>query len=432
MSLDRVKNESALLKSKEQQSFDEYMRAYWSRVRGGDLGNLPIIIGIIIIAILFQSQNANFLTARNLVNLFVQMSIFTVIGYGIVFVLLLGEIDLSAGYTAGVSAVIIGQLLSKPIALPTELAFLANSTIGETTPAFTATWYGAIAVALGIATLIGFVQGTIVTFFQLPSFIVTLAGQLAWSGTVLLLMGGAGTVNLQNATVRGVTQSFFPPEVGWAVGIGAVLVFIINEYFTYTTRRRLGLAGKPPQVVMIQSAIVAVLVLGVVFICNQDRGVPFAGIIVLIIMGLLTYLTTKTKFGRYLFAVGGNKEAARRAGIPVERIRTLGFMLCSLMAGIGGIFLVARLGSVAPDAGGGQLLLNSIAAPVIGGTSLYGGSGKISSAFFGALIIASVDNGMFLLGLGAGQRLILTALVLLAAVIVDALARRSKAQSGIR
>jgi D-xylose transport system permease protein len=247
-----------------------------------------------------------------------------------------------------------------------------------------------------------------------------------------LLMGGAGTVNLQNATVRGVTQSFFPPEVGWAVGIGAVLVFIINEYFTYTTRRRLGLAGKPPQVVMIQSAIVAVLVLGVVFICNQDRGVPFAGIIVLIIMGLLTYLTTKTKFGRYLFAVGGNKEAARRAGIPVERIRTLGFMLCSLMAGIGGIFLVARLGSVAPDAGGGQLLLNSIAAPVIGGTSLYGGSGKISSAFFGALIIASVDNGMFLLGLGAGQRLILTALVLLAAVIVDALARRSKAQSGIR
>jgi D-xylose transport system permease protein len=431
MSVEKPKVESALLKSREQQSFEEYMMAYLARIKGGDLGILPIIIGIVIIAILFQTQNENFLSARNLVNLFVQMSIFTVIGYGIVFVLLLGEIDLSAGYTAGVAAVVVGQLLARPIVLPPELYFLANTPTADVFT-FTATWYGAMAIAIGVATLIGLLQGFLVTFFQLPSFIVTLAGQLAWSGVVLLLMGGAGTINVQNSTVRGVTQAFFPADWGWAIGIAVVAVFLVSEGFSYFQRQSLGLAGKPPLVIVLQSVIIGTLVIGVIYICNLDRGVPLAGVIILILMAGLTFLTTKTKFGRYLFAVGGNKEAARRAGIPVERIRTIGFMMCSMLAGIGGIFLVARLGSVAPDAGGGQLLLNSIAAAVIGGTSLYGGSGKVSSAFFGALIIASVDNGMFLLGLGAGQRLILTALVLLASVIVDALARRSKTQSGIR
>lgn len=423
--------ENALLRSKQQKNFNEYIGDYLRRVRAGDLGNLPIIIGLIIISIIFQSANANFLTPKNLVNLFVQMSIFTTIGYGIVFVLLLGEIDLSVGYVAGVSAVVIGQLLARPILLPAELQFIADIFNGGNLSIEVA-WYVAVAVALLVAVLIGVLQGFLITVFELPSFIVTVAGQLAWSGVVLLLMGGAGTINMRNPTVRGVTQAFFPPEWGYLLGALLVVAFFGSELFQVNSRRKLGLATKPNSIIALQTVIMAVFIFLAVWICNQDRGVPFVGVMILVMMAVLTYITTQTKFGRYLYAVGGNKEAARRAGIDVERIRRYGFMLCSLMAGFGGMILIARLGSVAPDAGGGQLLLNSLAAPVIGGTSLYGGSGKISSAFFGALVIASVDNGMFLLGLGAGQRLVLTALVLLASVIVDALSRRSQRLSGIK
>jgi D-xylose transport system permease protein len=423
--------ENALEKSKEQQSASDYLSAYWQRIRSGDLGSLPIIIGLVVISIIFQSANSNFLTPRNLVNLFVQMSIFTVIGYGVVFVLLLGEIDLSVGYVAGVSAVVVGQLLARPIAIPAELQVLADLFNGGSL-AYEMPWYVALACALGVALLIGGLQGGLITLFQLPSFIVTVGGQLAWNGVVLILMGGAGTVNMRNPTIRGITQSFFPPEWGYLLGVAVVGIYLLSEYLQYRSRRAFGLGTKPIAIIALQGGILAVLVFAFITVCNQDRGLPFVGVLVLILMGVLTYLTTQTKFGRYLFAVGGNKEAARRAGISVERIRLYGFMLCSLMAGVGGLVLVSRLGSVAPDAGGGQLLLNSLAAPVIGGTSLYGGSGRISSAFFGALVIAAVDNGMFLLGLGAGQRLILTAVVLLASVIVDALSRRTRERSGIR
>lgn len=423
--------ENALQKSKEQQSTTDYLAAYWQKIRSGDLGSLPIIVGLVVISIIFQSANSNFLTPRNLVNLFVQMSIFTVIGYGVVFVLLLGEIDLSVGYVAGVSAVIVGQLLARPIAIPAEWQALADIFNGGSL-SYDMPWYLALVCALGVTLLIGGLQGGLITLFQLPSFIVTVGGQLAWNGVVLLLMGGAGTVNMRNPTVRGITQSFFPPEWGYLLGAVVVGVYLLSEYLQYRSRRGFGLNTKPPAIIALQGSILAVVVFAFITICNQDRGLPFVGVLVLILMGVLTYLTTQTKFGRYLFAVGGNKEAARRAGISVERIRLYGFMLCSLMAGVGGLVLVSRLGSVAPDAGGGQLLLNSLAAPVIGGTSLYGGSGRISSAFFGALVIAAVDNGMFLLGLGAGQRLILTAVVLLASVIVDALSRRTRERSGIR
>lgn len=412
----------ALQKSKQQQSFSEYVQSYINRVKSGDIGSLPIIIGLIVIALIFQSQNANYLTPRNLVNLIVQASIFTTIGYGIVLVLLLGEIDLSAGYTAGVSAVIVGRLLERPLDL---------SSLGFAEP-IVVPWFAAMGVAL-LATLgIGLLQGSIISGFQLPSFIVTLAGQLAWSGVVLLLMGGAGTVNIRNETVQGVTRSFFPAEWGWGLGFLLVAALGLNEFLSYRSRAKMGLSTKPPLAIALQMLTLAAVTFIFIAVANQDRGVPFIGLIVLLMMAILTYITTQTRFGRYVFAVGGNKEAARRAGIRVESIRIRVFMLSSLMAGFGGIILASRLGSVAPDAGGGQLLLNSIAAPVIGGTSLYGGSGKISSAFFGALVIASVDNGMFLLGLGAGQRLILTAIVLIVAVVVDAVARRRQQASGRR
>ncbi|MCS6835805.1 MAG: ABC transporter permease [Anaerolineae bacterium] len=412
----------ALQKSRQQQSFGEYIENYINRVKSGDIGSLPIIIGLIVIALIFQSQNANYLTPRNLVNLIVQASIFTTIGYGIVLVLLLGEIDLSAGYTAGVSAVIVGRLLERPLDL---------SSFGIADPVIVP-WFVAMGVALLVTLLIGLLQGSIISGFQLPSFIVTLAGQLAWSGVVLLMMGGAGTVNIRNETVLGVTRSFFPPAWGWLLGFLLVATLALNEFLSYRSRAKMGLSTKPPQAIILQMVILSAVTFAFIAVANQDRGVPFIGLIVLLMMAVLTYVATQTRFGRYIFAVGGNKEAARRAGIRVEAIRIRVFMLCSLMAGFGGIILASRLGSVAPDAGGGQLLLNSIAAPVIGGTSLYGGSGKVSSAFFGALVIASVDNGMFLLGLGAGQRLILTAIVLIVAVVVDAVARRRQQASGRR
>lgn len=412
----------ALQLSRQQQSLGEYFRSYVQRIRSGDIGALPIIIGLVIIALIFQSQNANYLTPRNLVNLVVQAAIFTTIGYGVVMILLLGEIDLSMGYTAGVSAVILGRLLERPLDL---------SGIGIVDPVVVP-WFIAMLVALSITLLIGLLQGSIISFFQLPSFIVTLAGQLAWSGVVLIMMGGAGTVNIRDSVVQGVTRSFFPPEWGWLLGIALIALLAINEILRYRTRASMGLSNKPMGAIALQLAAVGVVTALFIAVANQDRGVPFIGVGVLIMMAILTYITTQTRFGRYVFAVGGNKEAARRAGIRTESIRIRVFMMGSFMAGVGGIILASRLGSVAPDAGGGQLLLNSIAAPVIGGTSLYGGSGKISSAFFGALVIASVDNGMFLLGLGAGQRLILTSIVLIVAVVVDALARKRQQASGRR
>jgi D-xylose transport system permease protein len=404
------------------------MQNWLRQVRAGDLGQLPIILGLVVISIVFQSQNANFLTPNNFVNLIIQAAIFTTIGYGVVIILLLGEIDLSMGYVAGVSAVVTARLLERPVNLDITIrGFTLVNIVDLVVP-----WYLAISAALLAALLIGALQGWIITTFRLPSFIVTIAGQLAWSGAVLLLMGGAGTVLMRDATVLGITSSFFSPEQGWIFGIVVIALFVGVDLITYATRRASGLAAKPLGVIVMQGAAVTALVLAFVYVCNLSRGVPFIAVLLLVMLVALTYLTTQTRFGRYLFAVGGNKEAARRAGINVERIRVYGFMLGSLMAGIGGIILASRLRSVAPDAGGGQLLLNSIAAAVIGGTSLFGGSGRISSALFGALVIASVDNGMFLLGLGAGQRLILTAGVLLLAVTVDSVARRNQQRAGIR
>ena len=421
MSEQKTGFESALLRSREQQTFGAYMGAWFSRIKSGDLGQLPIILGLIVISIIFQSQNANFLTPGNFTNLIIQAAIFTTLGYGVVIILLLGEIDLSMGYIAGVSAVVTARLLERPITYEPWGIF-----------ELVVPWYAAIAIALTITVVIGAVQGWIITFFRLPSFIVTIAGQLAWSGAVLLLMGGAGTVLMRDATILGVTGSFLPPTVGWVFGFSVIALIIGRDLLNYRTRRASGLAAKPLGVTALQGGVTSVLILVFVYVCNLSRGVPFIAILLLLMLVVLTFVTTQTKFGRYLFAVGGNKEAARRAGINVERIRIYGFMLGSLMAGIGGIILASRLRSVAPDAGGGQLLLNSIAAAVIGGTSLFGGNGKISSALFGALVIASVDNGMFLLGLGAGQRLILTAGVLLLAVIVDSISRRNQARAGVR
>ncbi len=412
-------SQNPLLASQAPQSVSEYLRGSLRRIRGGDIGALPIIIGLVIIAIIFQSANSNYLTPRNLVNLIVQMAAITSIAYGVVFILILGEIDLSVSFVSAVGGVGMALLLQPP---PTWPAWI------QAVP-----WFVAIPLALLLVTIIGFIQGKIITYFQLPAFVVTLAGFLVWSGVVLIMVGGAGTVIIQDKTVLGIANSFLPPLLGWIVGAVFVAVVAFSQISERRIRQSKGLSTRPLPIILGQVVGLAIIIAIAVYISNLDRGVPFVGVLILIMLGILDYVATRTRFGRYVYAVGGNKEAARRAGINVERIRVFVFMLASFMAGVGGIILASRLRSVATNTGGGDLLLNSIAAAVIGGTSLFGGRGKVSSAVLGALIIASVDSGMGLLpNVSAGAKFVVTGLVLLVAVVVDAISRRSQQQSGIR
>lgn len=401
---------AAVLLEQQSVSPGQYVRDYGRRVRSGDIGSLPIIIGLIIIAIVFQSLNQNYLTPRNFVNLIVQMAGIATISIGVVFVLLLGEIDLSIGYVSAVSGVTMTILLLPPFSLP---------------------WFVAIPLALLAVAVIGFFQSLIITSFGLPSFIVTLAGLLVWNGVVLLMVGSGGTIIIQNPTVIAIANSFLPDMWGWILAAVITIGFAVTSFGRVSARRRAGLASTPTVVVIAQIVLVAVLVAVGVYVCNQDRGVPFVGVLLATFLAIFTFVATSTRFGRYVYAVGGNAEAARRAGIAVNRIRIYVFILSSFMAGWGGIILASRLRSVATDAGGGNLMLNAIAAAVIGGTSLFGGSGRVISALLGALIVASVENGMGLLGLSAGIKFIVTGMVLLLAVLVDALARRSRRSSGI-
>lgn len=400
----------AVLAEQKNQTIGGYVSDYWRRVRSGDLGALPIVIGLIVIAIIFQTQNQNFLTAGNFVNLILQMSPFATIAIGVVFVLLLGEIDLSIGFVSAVVGVTMTLLLLPPYSLP---------------------WYLAIPAALLVGALIGALQGSIITFFQLPAFIVTLAGFLVWSGVVLILVGAGGTIVLQDAVAVGVANYFLPQMWGWVFAGLIILGFAAIKFVGSASRKRAGLSAPPLAIQVFQVAIVGGFVAFAVYVCNLNRGVPAVGVLVVALLAIFSYVAGRTPFGRYVYAVGGNREAARRAGISVDRTRIFVFMISTFMAGMGGIILASRLRSVATNSGGGNLMLNCIAAAVIGGTSLFGGSGSVISALLGALVVAGVENGMGLLGLSAGVKFIVTGLVLLLAVLVDALARRRRARSGI-
>jgi len=386
------------------------MRGWWQGVRGGDLGSLPIFIGLIIIAIVFQSQNSNFLTSGNFVNLIVQASAYMTIGMGLVFVLLLGEIDLSVGFVSGVAGVM------------TALLLLDDGNAIGAVPAII------IAVAAGAA--IGTLHGLLITKIGIPSFVVTLAGLLAWQGVVLLLIGDRGTVTLQNATVIGFANDFLPTATAWIVLLACVGIYAATQISGRMSRAKAQLPTEP--IVLILLRVGALLLVGaiVVAVANDDRGIPYVFLVLAVLYLFWTFVLNRMKFGRYVYAVGGNTEAARRAGVNVDRIKIAVFAICSAMAALGGIILASRLRSVDTGAGGGQILLYSIAAPVIGGTSLFGGRGHIKSAVLGALVIASIDNGLGLLGLSSGTKFVITGLVLLLAVSVDSLSRRRQANTG--
>jgi len=323
--------ENPLLASQSPQSTSAYLKGYLTRMRSGDIGSLPIILGLVVIAIIFQSLNENYLTPRNLVNLIVQMAGITTIAIGVVYVLLLGEIDLSIGYVSAVAAVLMTLLLREPDGWP---------------------WYASMGAALIAVAVIGVVQGVIITKFQLPSFIVTLAGLLVWNGVVLILIGGGGTVIIQDKIVIDIANFFLPKTWGWIVVTVAVALFAISQILRVQSRRKRGISTRPISVVAAQIIGLAVVAGIVVYVCNLDRGVPLVGVILVILLIGFTYLATRTPFGRYVYAVGGNTEAARRAGINVDRIKIMVFMISSVMAGFGGIVLASRLRSVDTAAGG--------------------------------------------------------------------------------
>jgi len=386
------------------------VREWFSRVKDGELGALPIVIGIVVIAIYFQLRNDNFLTAGNFVNLIAQMAAITVIGMGMVFVLLLGEIDLSVGYVSGMGGVIAAVMLRPD---------------GSEFP----TWL-AIAGGIGVGVGIGLLQGFFVARLGVPSFVVTLAGLLGWNGVVLLVIGDKGTIVIQDKVINGLANDYVSHALAWIVFVASIGAYILQQILTVWRRGQSGLPNQPW--ILIGARIAAVAAAGIFIIewADSDRGIPYVGLLMLALFVIWTFVAMRTRFGRHVYAVGGNAEAARRAGISVPGIRLAVFTISGAMGALGGIILASRLSSVDTSTGGGSILLYSIAAAVIGGTSLFGGRGTIRSAVLGAIVIAMIDNGLGLVNVSAGTKYIVTGLVLLGAVTLDSLSRKRSAATG--
>jgi D-xylose transport system permease protein len=397
----------------EKQSLNDAVRGWWVGVRNGELGSLPIAVGIVIIAIYFQSRNSNFLTAGNFVNLIAQASPVIVIGMGIVFVLLLGEIDLSVGYVSGIGGVVAATLLVPDGHHQTSTAV-------------------ALIAALGSGLLIGLLQGYWFAKVGVPSFVVTLAGLLAWNGVVLQVIGNAGTIVIQDKVINGLANDYMSSTLALTVLIVSVAGFIVQQILTVRARARAGLPNVPWTLIILRILVLAGAGLFVVLWADTDRGLPYVALLMLVLYVFWSFILNRTRFGRHVYAVGGSAEAARRAGINVDGIRIAVFAISGFMAAMGGIILASRLSSVDTSTGGGSILLYSIAAAVIGGTSLFGGRGNIRSAVLGGIVIGMVANGLGLLNVAVGTQFIVTGIVLLAAATLDSLSRRRSAAAGLR
>jgi len=395
-----------------------YVRDYLDRVRGGDVGALPAVLGLLVLVVVFTAMRPVFLTAGNFANLLTQGAAVTVIAMGLVFVLLLGEIDQSAGFTSGVCAAVMAVLLAD----------------------FGQPWWVAVLGALATGAVIGTVLGSLVARVGIPSFVVTLAGFLAFQGVVLIIIGSGGNVSIQDAVINAIANKTVPPWAGWLMWVVGLAGYAAVVLGTAARRRARGLVAPPMPVVLSRLAALAVVTGFGVYVLNLERsrnplvvslrGMPVVVPIILVLLVLLTFVLNRTAYGRHVYAVGGNAEAARRAGIPVARIRTSVFVIGSSMAAVGGIIAASRATSVDPNAGGSNTLLYAVGAAVIGGTSLFGGRGRVRDAILGGAVIAVIDNGMGLLGYSAGVKFIVTGLVLLVAAGVDALSRKRAAATG--
>lgn len=378
------------------------------RVLQGDLPSLRVLVVLAIIWLVFQSQNDRFLSATNLTNLMLQITAVGLISVGVVYVLLLGEVDLSVGAVSGLSAAVMAVLSVKH------------------------GWNPYLAIAAGVLTgmTIGLFQGALAVAFSIPPFVITLAGLLAWQGALLAVLGDTGTVNLNDDVITGLANTFFSQSVGWAIAVAIIGGYAALALWGYRHRVAAQLADQRLRPVLVRIAVVAVVVLGTVSVLNSDRGVPLAAMILLGFVVGMEFLLMRTSFGRSVFAVGGSLEAARRAGINTFFVRTTVFAIAGSMAAVGGIMGASRLLAVNQSSGGSDLLLLAIAGPVIAGTSLYGGRGTVWSALLGALVIGSISNGMDLLAYQSSVKYMVTGAVLLIAVIIDALARRQRQVAG--
>jgi D-xylose transport system permease protein len=401
-------------------SVGTYVARYWARVRGGEMGALPAIIGLVVLVVLFSVLRPRFYTAVNFANLFQQGAAVTVIAMGLVFVLLLGEIDLSAGFTSGVCAAVMAVLLTN-----------------EGWP-----WYLGILAAVVTGVVIGFTLGLLVAKIGIPSFVVTLAAFLAFQGVNLVIIKNGTNIAVRDKTILQIDATGkIPPTLGWVFFAIAVLAYLGLQLMRRRKRLSKELSADPMSVIALRVGGLAVLLGAAVYALNIERsrnpgifgsqkGVPVIVVIIAIFLIVGTFVLGRTAYGRHIYAVGGNREAARRAGINVDRIRISVFVICSSMAAIGGIIAASRANSVDPNTGGSNVLLYAVGAAVIGGTSLFGGKGKILDAVLGGLVIATIINGMGLLNQPSSVVYIVTGLVLLIAASVDALSRRRAQSTG--
>jgi D-xylose transport system permease protein len=401
----------AVIPPEELDSISAAARGYLERLKAGDVGSLPVIVGMIVIVIFFTAKSSVFFSAINFNNLIVQMAGTTVVAIGVVFVLLLGEIDLSIGYVSGVAGVTV--------------AWLQQPGTNHQLPGILA-----ILIAIAVGALIGVFQGSFVAFIGVPSFVVTLAGLLAWQGVIIRWIGEQGVIGIQDNLINDVANYVLPKWLGWLVALAISLGVAASVASGFYSRHRAGLKMRSIPLATLRVGLIVVIVFGVVAISNHARGVPFAGVLMVALLALWTFVARRTTFGRHVYAVGGSSEAAHRAGINVKFIRIAVFAISSGMAAIGGVIFASRLNSVDLNAGGGTILLDAIAAAVIGGTSLFGGRGRVISAVLGALVISTIGNGLSLIGSAAATQYIATGIILLAAVVLDTVSRRRLEASG--
>jgi D-xylose transport system permease protein len=376
------------------------------------MGSLPAILGLVFLFIVFASLNDKFLTTYNMANLVVQAGSICVMAMGIVFVLLIGEIDLSAGVAGGASATIIALMLID----------------------YDWTWWAATLAGVAVGAVIGLAIGSLVAFLGIPSFVVTLAFFLALQAVPLKLIGAGGSLRFNDPVLRGLSIKNVPVTAGWIAAILIVVAFAALSLWRYRSLSAKGLVHKPLGLVGIQIAVLAVIVLGLTALLSANRapnpllfdisGIPWVLPVVIALLLFWTFVLNKTRFGRHLYAVGGNSEAARRAGINVQRVRISAFVICSSMAALSGLLLASYVGKVSPGSGGGNVLLYAVGAAVIGGTSLFGGRGRAIDAVIGGLVIATIPNGLGLLNQASYINFLVTGAVLLLAASVDAISRR--------
>jgi D-xylose transport system permease protein len=405
-------------------SFGEYMRAWGQRIRAGESGALPIVLGLIVIIIFFQAKNSHFGSNQNLVNLFQQSSIWILLGAAEIFALILSEIDLSVGFVLGVGGFVIAELIAPPVNL---------------------VWWLGIICGLGATAIIGFLQGSLITRLHVPSFVVTLAGFLIWEGVMIELanvdkhaVGGVISVD-PSSPVYHLVNNNMSPTLSWIVLVVVLGIYAAVSLTRAARRRAQGLSAAPLSITLLTIGVAAVGGFLLVYVCTQNRssgvipleGVPWVIPFIGLVLFIYSVFLGRTRTGRYMYAIGANPEAARRAGINVQRVRRIAFTLSAMTAGIGGLVYASFLGSVSTDVPGGNYTLYGVAAAVIGGASLFGGRGKPLHALLGGLVIGVVYNGLALLGISAQGQFIATGIVLLVAATVDALVRRSGSAGGI-